>query len=272
MKPIGLAIAASFGLFLSLPCAYSAQQPDTIGQTEANSSAPIRQETAPENVNLMEAWLNENSKKVERLSLLGIEREVAESVDASENGGTPVFVKWENVRGGTGRRLGLVFLPCDAGSQLAYLYVLQRKEKAWHVKDHAEFDCRYDYNVSFETIWVRNPDIDEILVHHACGGHGTGYLEQNFSIFAVVNGKLKEELETEEVLREFPPGDPKHEIDRKSTFTEIPIQNSHLRAVEETRSGISDAKWVVQRRIFCWNPVKGKYVPSKFTPVEASPN
>jgi len=61
-------------------------------------------------------------------------------------------------------------------------------------------------------------------------------------------------------------------MDQSSTFTLIPIRNSRSRAIEETRSSTLNGKLTVQRRTFRWNATRGKYVPSAFTIVEASPN
>jgi hypothetical protein len=97
-------------------------------------------------------------------------------------------------------------------------------------------------------------------------------LEQHFSVFAVFDGKLKEELETEEVLRSYPTAvERPRNLDQNSTFALIPIRNSRSRAIEETRSSTLNGKLSVQRRTFRWNAAKGKYVPSAFTPIEAPP-
>lgn len=218
----------------------------------------------------MENWINFGGKAVDRLTILGVEKRIAESVEPDVTGGEAVFVKWQAVREDPRQRTALMFLPCHVGWDSAYLYALSRDEKAWHTTDHAEMDCHYDDAVSFEVNWIRNPGRDEILVHHACVGHGTGYLEQQFSVFSLEDGKLKEELATDEVFHSYPTAvERPRNLDQNSTFTVIPVVGSHTRAIEETRSSVLNGRLTVQRRIFRWNVTKGKYAPSAFTPVEA---
>jgi hypothetical protein len=216
-------------------------------------------------------WLNTKGKAVERLLSLGVEPEIAESVT---KGDTDIYIRWQTAHANAHERYGLLFLPCHVAWDYAYIFTLTRQGTGWHVSDSARLDCHYDQSVSYETLWIRDRDRDEILVHHACGGHGAGYLEQDFSVFAVSNGKLKEELETEEVIHSYPrgPGGPPRDLDQSSTFTLVPVRNSRSRAIEETRSSTLNGKLSVQRRTFRWNAASGRYVPSGFTAVEASPN
>jgi len=255
-----------------------AQQPNAIqapasGNGTAQAAQPtLDQQPDSEDDGDMQLWLNKSGKDFDPLVSLGVERSIAESFISAIEDDESVWARWQTVRAGPRQRFGILFLPCHSGGDTAYLYALARQEKVWHVTDQIQLDCHYDDNVSFEITWIRDPNRDEVLVHHACAGHGGGYLEQDFSVFAVSDGNLKEELSTEDVLRVAPPGAPSHDYDRTSTFALIPIHNSHLRAIEQTRSGLSTGKWIVQRRIFRWNPAKGKYVPSAFTRVEAPPN
>jgi len=218
-------------------------------------------------------WINFGGRTVSRLMNLGVEKRIAQSIDPDVTGGEPVVVEWKSVRGGASQRLALMFVPCHVGWDTAYLYVLSRNKGAWHTSDHIEVDCHYDNNVSFEVDWIRDPGRDEILVHHACVGRGTGYLEQSFSVFTPSADKLKNELETTEVLHSFPAAvDRPRDLDQSSKFTIIPMAGSSSRAIEETRSTVLNGKLTVQRRVFRWDAIKGKYVPSAFTPVEAALN
>jgi len=183
-----------------------------------------------------------------------------------------LWVKWQTARASDHQRFALLFFPCFPANDSAYLFALARQGGAWRVADHIEMDCHYDDSVSFETVWIRDPSRDEILVHHDCAGRGTGYLEQHFSVFSLSGGKLATELVTDEVFHDFQYDKPPHELDRKSVFTVIPVRDSRSRAIEETRSRTFDGKLTVQRRIFHWDAAKGKYVSSPFKPVEASPN
>jgi hypothetical protein len=260
-------------LLVSLSSFLLAQQPNTPPTPSPSGQTALDQQPDSKNDIDIENWINFGGKTVSRLMSLGVEKRVAESIDPGVTGGEPVIVKWQMVRAGKGQQLALIFLPCHAGWDLAYLYTLTRRDESWRVADHVEADCHYDDNVSFEIVWIRDPNRDEVLLHHACEGRGTGYLEQHFLVFAISDGKLKEELETKEVFHSYPTAvERRRDLDQSSTFTLIPIRNSRLRAIEETRSSALNGKLTVQRRIFRWDAARGKYVPSAFANVEASPN
>jgi hypothetical protein len=220
----------------------------------------------------MREWLVKGAKAADHLSGLGVERTLAEEWTESAETGSRVYPDFKSLRGSPRRRAAVLFLPCTPSMQTAYLYLLAPDDHAWKVSDKLELDCHYDDNVSYELGSIRNPAKDEIQIHHACGGHGTGYLEQNFSVFAPIQGKLKEELETDEVLHSFPAAvSVRHDLDQKSTFSVIPVSNSNSRAIEETRSSTLNDHLTVQRRIFRWDPKEARYIPSAFTPVLAVP-
>jgi hypothetical protein len=182
-------------------------------------------------------------------------------------------VKWKTARASAHQRFALLFIPCFSATDSAYLYALAWQEGAWRVTDHIEMDCHYDDNVSFETAWIRDPNRDEIMVHHGCAGRGTGYLEQHFSVFSLSGGRLTTELVTDDVLHSYPTAvERPRDLDQNSTFTVIPVVGSRSRAIEETRSSVLNDRLAVQRRIFRWNAAKQKYVPSAFKSVEAWQN
>jgi hypothetical protein len=238
-------------------------QPATIGQTS------IEPQPNPDDDRAMIDWLNTQGKSVKRLLSLGVEPEIAESIT---KGDTDIYIRWQTPHANTQERYGLLFLPCHVAWDFAYIFTLTRQETGWHVSDSAWLDCHYDQSVSYETTWIRDPNRDEILVHHACAGHAASYLEQDFSVFALSNGKLKEELVAKEVERSSRIGGPPQVLDQSSTFALIPIRNSRSRAIEETRSSTLNGKLSVRRRTFRWSAASGRYVPSGFTAVEASPN
>jgi hypothetical protein len=215
-------------------------------------------------------WLNAVDHTTERLVGFGVDREIAEGFAGPRRGEPVRNVQWTTFRGGTQSRLAIMFLPCT-WVQRAYLYAVEQSSGVWRVTDRAVLDCHYDDKVSVEIDRIRDPSRDEIVVHHACAGHGAGYLEQDINIFTLSHGKLNLELETEEVLNVSRVGGPRHDLLQRSTFTIIPIFRSRSRAIEETRTCTLNDHSIVQRRIFRWDPTKGRYRPSAFTPVEASP-
>lgn len=273
ISKILMILAVAFGLNLC------AQQPSAIqapisgnGMAQAAQTTADRQPDSENDVD-MDSWISITDKTVDRLVSLGVDRKTAESFVSDQESDDSLWAKWRMGRAGTQKRFGILFLPCHLSNDAADLYALARQGGAWHVTDHIEMDCHYDESVSFQTVWIRDPNRDEVLVHHACVGRGTGYLEQQFSVFSLVDAKLKEELATDEVLHSYPTAvERPRDLDQNSTFTVVPVAGSRSRAVEETRSSVLNGKLTVQRRIFRWNAANGKYVPSAFTPVEASPN
>jgi hypothetical protein len=215
-------------------------------------------------------WVNEIEHTAERLVSLGVERETASAFADSHRKERGPNVQWTTFRDGTQAHFAVLFLPCT-WFQRAYLYAVGQIDGIWGVTDRAILDCHYDDSVSTGVDRIRDSNRDEIVVHHTCAGHGTGYLEQDLNIFTLAHGKLKVELETEEVLNVFRVGGTRHDLQQRSTFTIIPISHSRSRAIEETRSSTLNDRLMVQRRVFRWDPTKAGYTPSAFTTVEAVP-
>src|SRR5260370_33986597 len=120
-------------------------------------------------------WLNHVTPQetVHRLTSLGVHQDVAEQVIVAES----PLIKWEQVRSESGQALAIMFLPCTALG--AHLYLMVHKTD-WRISDAVDLECYYDDSVSFELASIRKPDVDELLVHHASEGHGTGFSQQNF--------------------------------------------------------------------------------------------
>jgi hypothetical protein len=256
----------SFWIILQL-AAFAQQSQGEQKKAPAPQEATDRS-PASASKNDMEAWLTEKDKTTDHLVELGVDRKVAEAF-GSGNNSTPLYPKWTFPRTGVKSRFGILFLPCN-WAETAYLYALQSTEGAWRVTDKMQLDCHYDDSVSIQIGSIRDPNRDEIMVHHVCGGHGAGYLEQSLSVLLPVQGKLVVELETDEVLRTSPVGGPRHDLVQGSTFAVIPVDSSRSCAIEQTRSSTLNGRLTVQRRIFRWDPVKGRYRPAKFTSVEAA--
>jgi len=151
-------------LFILLLSPYLlAQQQNTAPVPNLAGPAAIEQEPDPENDMEMGLWLNANGKEVERLEGLGVERDIAESTTSSIIGGWPLYVNWQTARARAGDRFALLFFPCNEPVGFAYLYTLNRQVKSWHITDRIELDCHYDDSVSFQSIWIRDPNNDEVM-------------------------------------------------------------------------------------------------------------
>jgi hypothetical protein len=263
--------------FLLFAVTLQAQKPEQTQMPNSEQELPSTQppvSTLPPDSTQpreMEDWLNsgDDKEKTDRLINLGIDKNAAKEIASDE---IMDNVLWKNVRTGSRQNYAVLFFPC--GFRGAYLYVLAQKDKSWHISSEDSFDCHYDDSVSIEIMPIRSPGIDEILVHHACMEHGTGYSQQNLNIFSISKGKLKIELDTEEVVISMytkPNGIDVEELQR-SSFVAIPVSQSHMRIIEETQSDLVNEKLTVQRRQFRWNATKDHYLPTKFVPVVAEPN
>jgi hypothetical protein len=143
---------------------------------------------------------------------------------------------------------------------------MENTGEEWQISDRAVFDCHYDNSVSIGISPARRSVIDDVLVHNANEGHGTGVSWQHFKVLAVAEGKLKVVLDTEEAVvvdRIVPVG--RYELHQRSTFVVIPVAHSNSLAIEETRSSVLNDKLTVQRRRFRW--AGNRYLRTRFVPV-----
>ncbi len=211
----------------------------------------------------MKRWLNTGNDKEreQKLVSLGVKREEADLAIGDT-------VEWRIVRGEPSQKLAIIFAPCG-GLDSAYLYLLQSTDRGWHVTDSVGFDCHYDESVSIETAPLRGPDADDVLVHHECESHGTGYVEQHFNVFAVDSLKLKLALDTEEIVNESDWPEVRERLQR-SAFAWVPIPVSRSQVIDETRCTRLNGKLTIQKRTFHWSAETFRFVPSKL--VEADPS
>ena len=210
----------------------------------------------------MNRWLNSGTGegRVQKLISLGVDRETAELSVGDE-------LDWRPIRSESHREAAILFLPCG-GLYAASLHLLEKTDHGWHVTDSVGFDCHYDESVSFETARLRSPKSDDVLVHHECEAHGTGFVQQNLNVFAVVSSKFKLLLNTEEIVEasDLPVGS--YEIHQRSSFAQIPDAGSGSRAIEETRCATVNGKLTIYKRQFLWSAVKFRFLPSKLVEVE----
>jgi len=214
----------------------------------------------------MDRWIYDGgiAQTAQRLISLGVDKDAAEALVHPNY----EYAKWNSLRTQSQQKFAILFLPCTLDS--AYLYLLTNDESAWHVVDKVRLDCHYDLNVSIEITPVRKTALDEVIVHHACDGHGTGFLQQNFKVLGVMKGKFKIFLDTEELLNVYRGGDTPYDLKERSTFIAVPMRGSSSRVIEETRSKTINGRFIVERRQFRFNASSARYLPSKFMKIEAS--
>jgi len=238
----------------------------TLGNSAIHAQQDESEKPPSSNVDWeIQNWLNDGPGEVERLVGLGVDQETAKRFVGSfpED---DLHAQWKSLHTQSRVSSAAMFLPCD-GLEGASLYALKKGNDGWHVTDRISFDCHYDDSVSMEIAVIHDPNRDEVLIHHSCHEHGTGFVQQNYNVFSLTQGKLKLGLDTVEVLDDHQPPERIHDIARRSTFTIIPIIHSRSRAIEETRSSTLNGQLTVQRRVFRWDPAKGRYSPSPFSEV-----
>lgn len=241
-------------------------QPSTLEHSPNVAQQDESDKLPPSDVDWqIQSWLNDGPGAVQRLVGLGVDQETARSfVDSFQE--NDLHIQWKSLRSESTEHSAVMFLPCN-GLEGANLFAMKKGNTSWQVTDQASFDCHYDDSVSMETAQIRDPKHDEILIHHACQEHGTGFIQQNYMVFSLVQGKLKLRMDTDEALDDHQPSERLHDIVRRSTFTIVPIVHSRARAIEETRSSTLNGYLIVQRRVFRWDAAKEHYLPSLFTQV-----
>jgi hypothetical protein len=213
----------------------------------------------------MSQWLNTGTDKerVQKLVSLGVGRDAAELADFSEE------IVWLPVRSESRHEMAILFTPCGA-EYLASLHLLENAQNGWHVTDSTGFDCHYDDSVSVEIASVRNTNVDDVFVHNECEEHGTGFVQQNFNVFAIKSGKLKLALNAEEVVDDQGPLNGSYKLRQRSKFVAVPPTQSASGIIEETRCAKVNSKLSIQRRDFRWSASASRLIPSKFVTVEVS--
>jgi len=209
----------------------------------------------------MQRWLNTGTdeERVEKIVSLGVGRESAELASGED-------VEWRAVRSKSHHPAAILFLACG-GLYGASLYLLKSTTQGWHVTDAVGFDCHYDESVSVGVQALHRPHVDDVLVHHECEGHGTGFVQQNFNVFVIDSSKLELALSAEEVLKE---NDwPKtYVVSQRSSFALTAATFDGSGSIEETRRTEKNGKLTVEKRTFQWSPKKFCFAPSPFVKVK----
>jgi hypothetical protein len=204
-------------------------------------------------------WLNTGShqERVQKLVSLGIEQDAADLAAYDDE------VVWRTIRAASRHRFAVLFLPCG-GLFTASLHVLEKGSNGWHVADSVGFDCHYDSSVSFETVALRNSNTDDVLVHHDCVEHGTGFVQQNFHVLAIRSGKLKVVLDAEEVTDDQGSSGEAYQFRQRSKFAPVLSTQSGSGIIEETRCEKVHGRRSIQKRQFSWNEHAFRFLPTKF--------
>jgi hypothetical protein len=199
-------------------------------------------------------------QKADLLARLGVDPVIAKNVAEDLLAGEKIELKPLRAKGEAD--YGVAYLP--GGFRVCgYLYLLQGSDedpvkKAWHVINHQQFDC-WDMACSFEILPLRQPDVDDIVVHHVNEGHGSNYLADQTQVFSILNGKLQQTLVTQDHLDEGGVAG-SDALEQSSTFLRFPGN-----ALEETRTTtVNDKLKKVERRYWRWSEQKRKFIPGQF--------
>lgn len=211
----------------------------------------------------MEENLNTGSDAVrlQKLLALGAKQESAELASGAE-------LRWREIRSDSPQKMALLFAPCGAVYS-SFLYLLKSTDHGWRIVDDVGFDCHYDNKVSFEVVPLRLPNVDDVLVHHECEEHGTGFVKQNFNVFVIISSRFTLVLNAEEIVRAsgWPGGG---ELDQQSVFATMPTAGAGSKIIEETRTINENGNFTVEKRDFRWSRMRSRFIPSKFVKVKQS--
>ena len=197
-------------------------------------------------------------QKVDLLMRLGVEPEIAKVTVEELVPGERIQLR--SVREPGHPQFGAAYLP---GFRGCFLYLLEEfhngdGKPAWRATDHRTVDC-WDGDASLEVMTLRRADSDDLVFHHVNVGHGSGYLEDQTQVFAILGGKLVKVLETTDLLSVEEVGTGRT-TEHRSTFLRFPG-----RLYEETRTtSVDDVPKTVERRYWRWSPREDKFVAGTF--------
>ena len=132
-------------------------------------------------------------QKMQRLIAMGVESNAAETVAISSE----PQLQWLSLQTESNKQLAVLFIPCSG--DLAFAYLMRHVGNEWRAVDHDSFDCHYDDSVSLEVATLANKHAQDVLVHHACVSHGTGFVQQDFQVLTVRDGKFQGRVQGVEI-------------------------------------------------------------------------
>jgi hypothetical protein len=204
-------------------------------------------------------------QKAELLARLGVDPLVAKAASEALLPGQKIQLFPIRTTGGAPS--GIAFLPNGTGISCS-LYLLQGSDehpdtKHWHAVDHQDINC-WDGPASLETMPLRRPDEDDLVLHHVNENHGSGEASDQTQIFSILGGKLVQTLATQDYRFENSMAI-RDGLEQRSTFLRFPDSS-----LEETRTTtLNDKLKKVERRSWRWSEQKRTFVSTPFLPVVA---
>jgi hypothetical protein len=184
------------------------------------------------------------------LRTLAVPEEIADYYSAGE--GIEGF-RWFYLRDQTGRALNVLQLPCSSIFG-APIFLLEDVKDRWKLRDREGMDCHYDDSASSQLVALTSNSQLDLLLHHSCDSHGSGYVEQHTRVLRVVSMKFVTVLDEPDVIHDFPLNGPGSF--QESTF--IPTAPSTLEETRTTATFDENEQPKLQsahtsRRYFRWN-------------------
>jgi hypothetical protein len=196
------------------------------------------------------------AQRLDLLKRLGIHADVAEAA-TSPRFSHDIEIRPLHTR--SKKRYGIISLPCRIQNQ-AFLYVLEEVgTDAWHTVDHVALDC-FHGTPTYRLISFA-PGEDAVFVEHANSGHGTGTVEDEATIYTIVNGRMHEVLSTKDYRYTWGFTDGSPAVEENSSFLQI-----SGRVIEETRITSQDGVPLrAERRIWRWEPTQAAFKATPFS-------
>lgn len=203
---------------------------------------------------------------------LGVPKDIAEEY-ADLSPSMESEIGWFPVRGNKHQTV-VLFLPCQGGSDAAYLYLLSQRTGKWSSVDSTVADCHYKGAVTIELAPVFSRSGDALLLHHSCEGHGTGYVEHHLFIFDLRSGRFVQRFEKLEDL--FVAGWGAPGFEQHSIFVVVPSadgpskieETQDKRMIDARTNQVSSIDRRLRRRTFTWSQEQHRFLASSFHPVE----
>src|SRR6185437_13377275 len=93
---------------------------------------------------------------------------------------------WFYLNSRPGTSLNVLALPCT--SMLgAPILLLERSDDRWHLRDQEGMDCHYDESANVQLVSLTSNKQFDLLLHHDCKGHGTGFIEQHTRVLQIID-------------------------------------------------------------------------------------
>lgn len=160
----------------------------------------------------------------------------------------------------------------DCSGDFGLVLLRQTREGRWTFMNSVSYPQGDTYgNLKVSTQNIDSSITKDIVVEHVIGMHGTGYLEDFFIVFRIVDGRLRAVLHVlEHYVRAGWSGVP--DLDEQSTFVfDAPTSKQPGDIVERLVISAGDLPRISLEQGYGWNPSSKMYAPEGWTEIELHP-